>query len=123
MTKNILYVLGAVFIIIGILGFFNNPILGIFQVNLVHNLIHLASGVLAFIFAARSESEARTFSLVLGVVYLLVTVLGFIQGSGNLLGIVAINTADNFLHLVLAIVFLALGLMKPATNMASTSQM
>ncbi len=123
MTKNILYVLGAVFIIIGILGFFNNPILGIFQVNLVHNLIHLASGVLAFIFAGRSESEARTFSLVLGVVYLLVTVLGFIQGSGNLLGIVAINTADNFLHLVLAIVFLALGLMKPATSMASTSQM
>jgi hypothetical protein len=123
MTKNLMYVLGAVFIILGILGFVQNPILGVFQVNTVHNLIHLLSGILAFVFAAKGESEARTFALILGVVYLLITVLGFIQGSGQLLGIVAINTADNFLHLVLAVVFLGLGLTKPAGSMASTQQM
>ena len=120
-----MYVLGAVFIILGILGFFTGDgmLLGIIHVNLLHNLIHLVSGVLAFIFASKSESQARTFALVLGVVYLLITVLGFIQGEGELLGIVAINTAGNFLHLVVAIVFLGLGLTKPAGSMASTSQM
>jgi hypothetical protein len=123
MVKNVLYVMGAVFVVIGILGFFNNPILGLFEVNLVHNLVHLASGILAFVFASKGESEARTFALILGVIYLLITVLGFIQGNGNLLGLVAVNTADNFLHLVLAVVFLGVGLTKPAGSMASTGQM
>jgi nicotinamide riboside transporter PnuC len=123
MTKNLLYVLGAVFVILGILGFVNHPILGIFEVNTVHNLIHLLSGILAFVFASKGESEARTFSLILGVVYLLITVLGFIQGNGNLLSLVTINTADNFLHLVLAVVLLGLGLTKPAGSMAPTGQM
>lgn len=116
MTKNILYVLGAVFIVLGVLGFVNHPILGIFEVNTMHNLIHLVSGILAFVFASKGETEARTFSLVLGVIYLLITVLGFIQGNGQLLGIVAINNADNFLHLIFAVVLLGLGLMKPSTQ-------
>lgn len=123
MTKNLLYVLGAVFVVLGILGFFNNPVLGLFEVNAAHNLVHLVSGILAFVFASKGESEARTFSLILGVVYLLITVLGFIQGSGNLLGVVTINTAGNFLHLVLAVVFLGIGLTKPAGSMAPNSQM
>lgn len=116
MTKNILYVLGAVFLVIGVLGFFNNPILGVFHVNLAHNIIHLVSGVLAIYFGSRGEVQGKTFALVIGVVYLLVTVLGFIQGSGPLFGVVELDTADNFLHLLLSIVFLAIGLSNPSST-------
>ncbi len=109
MTKNVLYVLGAVFVIIGLLGFVNQPVLGIFEVNTLHNLIHLASGILALIFAGMAESQAKTFAVVMGVVYALVTILGFVLG-GNVLGLFHANMAGNILHLVLAIVFLAVGL-------------
>lgn len=123
MTKNLLYVIGAVFLILGVVGFFNNPILRIFDVNLGVNLVHIVSGILAFGFATRGESEAKTFALILGVVYLLITVLGFIQGSGQLLGIVTVDTAGNFLHLILAVVLLGVGLSKPTGAVVATSQM
>jgi hypothetical protein len=121
MIKNIMYVLGVVFIIIGILGFFNNPILGIFEVDTMHNVVHLASGILALIFASRGENQARTYALVLGIVYALVTVIGFISSTGSILGLFTVNTSDNWLHLVLAIVFLALGLKKPAMGNTMSS--
>jgi hypothetical protein len=122
MTKTVLYVLGAVFIIVGLLGFINDPVLGLFEVNTLHNLIHLASGVLALIFAGMAESQAKTFAVVLGVVYALVTILGFLLG-GNILGLMHVNMADNILHLVLTVVLLAVGLTKSSSAMSTSSGM
>lgn len=116
MAKTIMYIAGAVFIVIGLLGFVNNPILGIFQVDALHNIVHLASGILAFVFASQGESQARKFALILGVVYALVTILGFLTGDGKILGLITVNGADNWLHLVLAVVFLIVGLKKPAMS-------
>ncbi len=113
MTKKLLYAFGSIFLVIGILGFVKNPVLGIFDTNAAHNAVHLVSGILAFVFGSRSEISGKTFALILGVVYLLVTVFGFIQGSGNLFGVIVVNTADNFLHLLLSIVFLGIGLSNP----------
>lgn len=110
MIKNALYVIGTVFIALGLLGFVNNPILGLFEVDIVHNIVHLLTGVLALIFASTNASQARGFLLALAGVYGLVTILGFLQGEGELLGIMHVNTADNFLHLLLTITFLAIGL-------------
>ena len=106
---------GVVFIILGLLGFVNHPILGIFAVDTLHNLVHLVSGILAIVFAMQGESQARRFALILGIVYALVTILGFI-GGGKILGLIVSNGADNVLHLVLAIVFLIVGLKKPAMS-------
>src|ERR1043165_2768810 len=100
MTKNFLNWLGVVFIVIGLLGFVNHPVLGIFEVNTLHNLIHLVSGILAIMFARMGESSAKKFALVLGIVYALVTVLGFLLG-GNIVNLIMVNMADNLLHLVL----------------------
>jgi uncharacterized protein DUF4383 len=122
MTKTVLYVLGAVFIILGLLGFVNKPLLGIFEVNTLLNLIHLASGILALIYAGMAEAQAKTFAVVLGIVYALVTILGFLLG-GNVLGLFHVNLAHNLLHLVLAVVFLAVGLGKStASNMGPAQQ-
>lgn len=110
MTKSILYVLGAVFIIVGLIGFINHPVLGIFEVNTLHNLIHLVSGILALVFAGMGDASAKKFAVVLGVVYALVTILGFVLTDGNIFGLIMANMADNLLHLVLAVVLLAVGL-------------
>lgn len=97
--------IGVVFLLVGVLGFLLNPsggeLLGIFAVNVVHNLIHVVVGVLGI--AAAYTGRSRLFAQGLGVVYLLVGVLGLIPGlapDGMLLGLVHINMADNILHLV-----------------------
>ncbi len=122
MAKTIMMVAGVVFVVIGILGFFNNPILGIFAVDTLHNLVHIVSGVLAFVFASQGESQARKFAMILGIVYALVTILGFI-GGGHILGLIVSNSADNFLHLVLTVVFLFVGFSKSSSSSSSMPAM
>ncbi len=110
-------VFGAVFVLVGILGFVMDPILGIFQTSLLHNLVHLISGVAllagAFIDNGRNSRMAL---LALGVVYALVTVLGFLLPDlvNTLLGGTdtnrAVDQADNFLHLLLAAALIAVPL-------------
>lgn len=114
--KNIMYVIGVVFILAGILGFFQDPVLGILDVDLIHNIIHLATGILALVFTSQGEAQGRKFFLIFGIVYALVTVLGFVTGEGKILGLVSVNAADNYFHLVVTIVFLVIGLKKPATS-------
>jgi hypothetical protein len=118
MTKTIMYVAGVVFIVLGLLGFVSNPILGTFAVDTIHNIIHLAAGVLALIFASQGDAQARKMALILGVVFALITILGFMAGDGEILGMIANNGADNWLHLVFAVVLLIIGLKKPATSSA-----
>ena len=111
-----MYVIGVVFILAGILGFFQDPVLGILDVDLIHNIIHLATGILALVFTSQGEAQGRKFFLIFGIVYALVTVLGFVTGEGKILGLVSVNAADNYFHLVVTIVFLVIGLKKPATS-------
>ena len=119
-VKNSVLVLGIVFVLIGLLGFFNNPILGLFSVNALHDLVHLLSGILAIIFAVNSEKAARTFAQVFGVVYGLVAVLGFVAPS-FMATLLNVHTADNYLHVLLALVFLGLGFMSKPSMSESAS--
>lgn len=113
--KLITQIFSAVFILLGLLGFVNNPIFGTFAVDTVHNIIHLATGILGFALLARGEDGAETFGKIMTFVYGLVTILGFIMPVGmieptdKLLGLFTINGADNYLHLVFTLVFAYLG--------------
>ena len=115
------YIFGATLVLVGIIGFFadagfdvgtdidGDKLLGIFEVSGIHNLIHLASGALLLATAPRRAS-ARLAALGFGAVYLLVTIIGFIQGD-NVLGIIPVNSADNFLHVAISGLAIAAGLM------------
>ena len=109
-AKMAAIVIGIVFVVIGLLGFVNNPVLGIFQVNLAHNLIHLVSGLVLLAGAYSSLGSSMALKII-GVVYALVAILGFflVSSDGLLLGFIAMNEADKWLHVVLAIVILAAG--------------
>lgn len=104
----------VVFILVGILGFVpgvtsGGMLLGIFEVNALHNIIHLATGLIA-LWAASSTTNARLFFKVFGLVYALVTALGFVM-AGDVLGLIMVNFADNLLHLVISVVALYAGFM------------
>ena len=110
---------GAVFVVVGLAGFLlsgghpavgtsGGALLGLFQVNVLHNVIHLAIGVAMIAAALRGDGPARTVNRAMGVLYLVLFVAGlFLVGTG--LNLVALNVSDNILHLVLGVVLAGVG--------------
>ena len=124
-AKNAAMVLGIVFVIVGALGFIPNPIVGpagIFMTNGTHNWIHLASGVVLLlgVYSALGPSLALK---IIGVVYAIVAVLGFVMPmtDGMMLGMIAMNMADKWLHVILAVVILYAGFGLAAESKVATA--
>jgi Domain of unknown function (DUF4383) len=118
---------GAVFLLVGILGFIPGitsdygqmsfaghesgaMLLGIFQVSVLHNIVHLLFGVAGLALARRSET-ARTYLIGGGAIYLILWMYGVIVDQTTTANFVPINTADNWLHLALGLGMIALGLL------------
>ncbi|NOS68033.1 MAG: DUF4383 domain-containing protein [Candidatus Peribacteraceae bacterium] len=101
-------ILGVVFVLIGVLGFFmSSPLLGIFEVDTIHNVIHLASGVVALVVGG-NHAMARLYLIIFGLVYAAVALIGYMQGT-TVLGIFPVNDADNILHAVIGAACLVVG--------------
>jgi len=116
MHKKLAMVFGAVFALVGILGFIpgitnmeTGMLLGIFHVDPIHNLIHLVTGLVGLWLGMSSDSGSKSWFQIFGVIYGIVAILGFVYGNEKILNIVTNNTADTWLHLVLAAVMLAIG--------------
>ncbi|MFI6906097.1 DUF4383 domain-containing protein [Nonomuraea sp. NPDC050394] len=128
---------GAVFLLVGILGFVpgvttnyddlqvaghhsDAMLLGIFQVSILHNIVHLIFGV-AGLALARTFSGARAFLIGGGIIYLLLWLYGLLISPDSQANFVPVNTADNWLHLALGIGMLALGLVlgRPVSSRTS----
>lgn len=117
MLKKAALYFGIVVLAVGILGFVpgitmeNDEgaklLLGIFHVDALHNVVHILTGAVA-IAASQSRNYARLYFQVFGVVYAIVTVIGFVQGD-SVLGLFPVNLADNFLHVLIAAAALYLG--------------
>lgn len=109
-------ILGIVFLLIGLAGFFVSSsmemgnLLG-FDVDIVHNLVHLLTGIVAL--AAVFSGWSRIFNQVFGIIYLLVGVLGLIYPAlyfnGLWLGVMHINAVDHGFHLLVGIVATGVG--------------
>jgi hypothetical protein len=116
---------GAVFLAVGVLGFVpgittsydqltlaghhsDAALLGIFNVSVLHNLVHLAFGV-AGIALARRFNSARSYLIGGGIVYLVLFIYGLVIDHDSSANFVPVNDADNWLHLGLAVAMIALG--------------
>lgn len=125
-TRLASLVVGAVFLLVGVLGFIPGittqygdmtfaghmseaELLGIFQVSVLHNLVHVAYGIVGLAVAAR-PTAAVTYFLAGGVVYLALWVYGLVIDLESSANFVPLNSADNWLHLGLGVAMVGLGL-------------
>ena len=113
-------VFGAVYVVVGLLGFAvtsgvgfiateGGLLLGVFQVNPLHNIAHILIGGALLVAGLMSAAAAKAVNTTVGAVYLLLGIAGFFL-AGTAANILALNTADHFLHLASAIVLLGVGL-------------
>jgi hypothetical protein len=116
---------GVVFVLVGILGFVPGittnydtmmfagheseaKLLGLFQVSILHNVVHLLYGV-AGLAMARSWSGARAYLIGGGAVYLVLWLYGLLVDQKSDANFVPLNMADDWLHLVLGLGMIGLG--------------
>ena len=111
-------VLGVVLVLVGLAGFvMASPLLGLFEVNALHNVIHIVTGALLIWASMQGMGQMMLWGKILGVVYLVVAIVGFVMP--DMFGLMTMNMMDNVLHLVLAAVFLYAGFMqKPGMGSA-----
>jgi hypothetical protein len=113
------FIFGAVYVLVGIAGFFvtsgvdfadtTGKDLLFFELNPLHNIVHLAVGALLFGAAAAGPTASRNMNILVGVVYLLVGIIGFFIIDSDA-DIIALNQPDNILHIVTGILALGIGL-------------
>jgi hypothetical protein len=121
-VQSIAALVGVVFLLVGILGFVPGitthygdmsfaghgsgaKLLGVFQVSILHNIVHLLFGVVGLVLAKTADG-ARTFLVGGGAVYLVLWVVGLVGAADW----IPANTADNWLHFALGVGMIALGL-------------
>lgn len=119
LASTLAVIWGAAFLLVGILGFIPGitqefhalagagehseaMLLGIFQVSVLHNLVHLAFGIAGFAVATRDDWSAW-FLLGAGAIYVVLAIYGFVIDLQSQANFVPVNMADNWLHVVLAI--------------------
>jgi len=134
---------GIVFLAVGVLGFIPGittnygsmqfashdsaaKLLGLFQVSILHNVVHLLFGI-AGLALARSIRGAKNFLIVGGVIYLVLFIYGLAVPMNSGANFVPVNQADNVLHLLLGLGMIALGALltrrpdvAPRTNVAQS---
>lgn len=108
-NRLVAQVLGAVLVLVGLLGFaVGSPLLGLFEVNPLHNAVHLLTGALllgaAFVDHGRN---ARLANMVLGAAYLVVAAGTWVDALRDAL---ALNVPDAGLHALLGLVLLGVAL-------------
>jgi hypothetical protein len=116
---------GAVFLLVGVLGFVPGvttdygdmsaaghesmaKLLGIFQVSILHNIVHLLFGV-AGVLLSRTTEGSRNYLIGGGAVYLVLWVFGLVVDKSSDANFVPVNSADDWLHFVLGVGMIGLG--------------
>jgi hypothetical protein len=124
-VQNAAKLVGAVFLLVGVLGFVpgivtdyssmsfashhsDAKLLGLFEVSVLHNVVHLLFGI-AGLAMAKAWSSARAYLIGGGAIYLVLWVYGLVIDKDSAANFVPVNAADDWLHFVLGVAMIGLG--------------
>lgn len=117
LARTVAAVFGAIYVLVGIVGFvLQSPLLGLFEVNALHNIVHILLGAI-LLYGSMSFAAAVQTTRGVGAVLLILGILGFVIPDG--LGIVPLGGNDIWLHLATGAILLATGFM--ATDEAAAT--
>ncbi len=114
MVRIAAYVFGILLLVFGLLGFFPMMVparmqLELFHLNAVHNIIHIAMGIIALTVSSISAYASRLFFRILGFAFLGISVVGFFAGDKPIFAMLSSNPPNIALHVAIAIAALFLG--------------
>ena len=130
---------GAVFILVGILGFVPGittnsgdleflghdsgaKLLDLFQVSILHNVVHLLFGIAGIAAGRASASASRSYLIGGGAIYIVLWIYGLLIDKTSEANFVPLNTADDWLHLILGVGMIGLGLALAKTVTSNESR-
>ncbi|HYN87772.1 MAG TPA: DUF4383 domain-containing protein [Ardenticatenaceae bacterium] len=139
-VRNFALIFGIVYVLVGILGFIPGiaqdagaappqgeviggvrNLLGLFPINVVHNIVHLLIG-LAGLAASRAYSSSRAYARAVAIVYGLLTIMGLIPATDNMFGLAPLWGHDIWLHALSALVAAYFGWMAPEETTTGTGR-
>lgn len=106
-------VFGIIFVLAGLLGFVSNPLIGangLFMTNGAYNIVFIILGVILLIGSRGGQGKSARWLKIVGVIFIILAVLGFLMPGPMLLGILAINSMDNWLVLILGVILIIGGM-------------
>jgi hypothetical protein len=135
-AQNLAMLLGGVFLLVGVAGFIPGitqdydeltnfggegaELLGIFGINIIENIVHLAFGLVGLAMA-RTPLGARTFLIGGGVVYLVIWIYGILIDLDSDANFIGVNDAGNWLHLALGVAMVVGGIVTTRGGMMATA--
>jgi len=119
MAKTIALIFGVVYLIVGIIGFIPavggtmamsppTSLLGIFPINLLHNIVHVVIGIIG-LSMSRTEAAGAQFGKVFGLILILLGIIGFFWPANLDMTLLPLRGTDVWLHLVSGIILAAVG--------------
>jgi hypothetical protein len=104
MLRALAIIIGAVYILLGILGFIpafvtNAKLFDLFRINFEQNVAHLATGIVSLLCGLISRFASRMFFMIAGIIYVFFALFGFRIGEGMLFEMFAVNFYSNLLHI------------------------
>lgn len=101
--KMVLYIIGIIVALAGIIGFFNNPIIGILETNTIQNVVYIILGLMIMMSTMKGHTM---ITKIIGLIFAILGILGFVLSGDTVFGIVESTTNVNSFNLIVGVILL-----------------
>ena len=104
----VLYIVGIVVALAGILGFFSESIIGMIETNTIQNIIYVVLGLLVLVSVMKGKAM---LTKIIGIIFAILGILGLVISGDTVIGLVENTSVGNWFHLIVGVVVLLIAFM------------